>query len=54
MVEEPEPGADERDLMLAAGVLDLGGADRSARLGDVADAVPVGVVDVVAERQGAV
>ena len=54
VVEQPEPGAGESDLMLAAGVLDLAGTDRSAGFGDVADAVLVGMVDVVAERQGAV
>lgn len=54
VVEEPEPGAGEGDLMLAAGVLDLARTDRSAWLGDVVDAMPVGMVDVVAERQCAV
>jgi hypothetical protein len=45
VVEEPEPGAGERHPMLAAGVLDPGGSDGSAGFGDVADAVPVRLVD---------
>jgi hypothetical protein len=54
VVEEPEARADERDLMFPAGVLDLAGPDRSAWLGNVLDAVPDGMVHVVAERQRAV
>jgi hypothetical protein len=54
VVEEPEASASERDLVFTAGMLDLCGPDRAAWLGDVADAVPVGMVDVVAEWQSAV
>jgi len=54
VVEESEPGAGEGGPVPAADVLDFGGANRSARLGDVGDTVPVGMVDVVAERQRAV
>lgn len=54
MVEQPETGAGEGDAVLAARLGDLVRVNRPAGFGDEGDAVTAGVVDVVAERKGAV
>ena len=46
VMEQTQLGVHQRDAVLAAGGLDVGVAGGAAGLGDVADAVLLGVVDV--------
>ena len=51
VMEQSEPGAGESDAVFMAGLRDLPRSDGTAWFGDVGDAMAVGVIHVVAERQ---